>query len=167
MALGGKVYPMTFYRHWGYVIWVPVQSILGSWPAKMSRHCVAKGYQTIFYRALGYVHCVQCGCSVIGRCSASVPLRLQAKWVHATVVQPTLTAATPFSPRNLPACSKTTHPGTAQASHFQLGQLTLTAATLFPLGTCLPAANPHTLTQHRPHTSNWGSSPSQLPPFSP
>ena len=132
MALGGRAYPMIFYGHLCYGPWAPVQSSLGSWPAKMSRHCVAKGYQTIFYRALGYVHCVQCGCSVIGRCSASVPLRLQAKWVHATVVQPTLTAATPF-----------------------------------PLETCLPAAKPHTLAQHRPHTSNWGSSPSQLPPFFP
>ena len=34
-----------FYRHLCYGPWAPVQSSLGSWPAKMSRHCVARGIQ--------------------------------------------------------------------------------------------------------------------------
>ena len=47
-ALCGKVYPMTSYRHWGYVIWVPVQSILGSGPARQAWHWVAKSIQRLF-----------------------------------------------------------------------------------------------------------------------
>ena len=65
----------------------PCAIIFGQLACQDVKALCGKGYPTIFYRALGYVHCVQCGCSVIGRCSASVPLRLQAKWVHATVVQ--------------------------------------------------------------------------------
>ena len=74
---------------WALVLWPlgPCAIIFGQLACQDVKALCGKGYPTIFYRALGYVHCVQCGCSVIGRCSASVPLRLQAKWVHATVVQ--------------------------------------------------------------------------------
>ena len=85
-GIGWQSLSNIFYRHLCYGPGAPVQSSLGSWPAKMSRHCVARGIQ-LFSIGLWAMCTVQCGCSVIGRCSASVPLRLQAKWVHATVVQ--------------------------------------------------------------------------------